>query len=161
MYCKCITHLLDSPDATEAIRNWTYHKQRPVIAAGINVHCSQIPLEIWQRVRHNTNSVEATHWKSNALGRRLPLLRAIFQYVLHSNILPMHYEYIIWILIAYSSATLDKTDIQRCRLRTESGMTHSYRNTSIQSRFQESFRRERKQFRQIYYKCIVNIFKIC
>lgn len=53
------------------------HKGHPVIAAGLNEHCTLMNMDAFQRIRKSTNAVEQTHYKSNSMGRRLSILKAI------------------------------------------------------------------------------------
>ena len=63
--------------SSENVINWAIHKEQSSIASGINRFCSRMDPGLFQKVRNHTNATEQTHYKSNALGRRLPLLRAI------------------------------------------------------------------------------------
>jgi len=119
--------LIESSDSTEAVQNWAVHKQQPVIASGLNRHCSQIPISIWDNIRKNINSVEQTHFRSNTWGRRLPLLRAI-QY----------------------AANLDEIDLKRLNAYQSHGIPISHRNRSLLSRFEEVVRTDvsRRRSRQ-------------
>ncbi len=69
--------LLGSAQSSESVIQWAIHKEHPSIASGINQFCSEMDPTLFKKVRNHTNAVEQTHYKSNALGRRLPLLRAI------------------------------------------------------------------------------------
>jgi hypothetical protein len=59
------------------IINWAIHKEQPSIASGINRFYSRMDSSLFQKVRNHINATEQTHYKSNALGRRLSLLQAI------------------------------------------------------------------------------------
>jgi len=47
-------------------------------------------------------------------------------------------------LTVSSAEIIDRLDVKRYLLKTEEGLAHSYRNTSLQSRFNENLRGERK-----------------
>jgi hypothetical protein len=61
----------------EKVKTWAKHKKDPVIAAGLNQHCSLMPKEVWDRLRTNTNAVEQNYNKFYALGRQRQLVLAI------------------------------------------------------------------------------------
>jgi hypothetical protein len=77
IHSKYITNILGHPDSTRSVRKWAQHKKRAVIASGINKACSLIASDLWDQTTCHTNAVEQTHFKSNSLGRRLTLLKAI------------------------------------------------------------------------------------
>ena len=78
IYWVYITNvLLGSAQSSDSVVNWAIHKEQPSIASGINRFCSEMDPALFEKVRDHTNAAEQTHYKSNALGRRLPLLRAI------------------------------------------------------------------------------------
>jgi hypothetical protein len=62
--------------------HWANHKSYPIIAAGLNKHCSGIPNVVFEQVVNHTNSIEQTHMKSYQGGMKLQLLDAISSYVL-------------------------------------------------------------------------------
>ena len=79
---KYITNaLIGSPLSTKSVVDWAHHKEQRSIASGINPFCSEMDSGLFNEIRKNTNAVEQTHYKSNSLGRRLPLLRAIDMHV--------------------------------------------------------------------------------
>lgn len=49
-------------------------------------------------------------------------------------------------LILRSSQILDQQDVNQLRAKTKFGISHTYRNTSIASRFQEAIRRQGNTF---------------
>jgi hypothetical protein len=59
------------------VQAWAEHKKQPVIKAGLNKSCSNIPATIYDSIRSHTNSAEQSHHKANAAGRRLTLVAAI------------------------------------------------------------------------------------
>jgi hypothetical protein len=59
------------------VQAWAVHKKTPVIKAGLNKHCSNIPVFIYDSIRNHTNSAEQSHHKANAGGKRLTLTAAI------------------------------------------------------------------------------------
>ncbi|KAF2809704.1 uncharacterized protein BDZ99DRAFT_387971, partial [Mytilinidion resinicola] len=118
----------------DKVQGWARHKRHPIIASGLNKYCSDVDPEIWDKLRKNTNATEQTHYKSDSMGRRLSLLRAI------------HYGEI-----------LDRRDYQQEAVRTWHGIGHTYRSTALTTRYEEANRRESK-LSLIHYHCITNIF---
>lgn len=59
------------------IQAWAEHKRQPIIKAGLNKSCSNIPASIYDSIRNHTNSAEQSHHKANAAGKRLTLVAAI------------------------------------------------------------------------------------
>ena len=43
---------------SQSVANWVRHKRHPVIALGLNKHCSLINHKLFDRLRHYTNAVE-------------------------------------------------------------------------------------------------------
>ena len=65
---------------SRSVANWARHKRHPVIASGLNKHCSLINHKLFDRLRHHTNAVEQTANKSYAFGIRQFLLPAVTGY---------------------------------------------------------------------------------
>jgi hypothetical protein len=63
------------------IANWAAHKLIPVIAAGLNQHCSLIPKDVWDTMSPDSNAAEQTAEKSYSYGKGLPLLSAVLRSV--------------------------------------------------------------------------------
>ncbi|KAF2478233.1 uncharacterized protein BDR25DRAFT_309026 [Lindgomyces ingoldianus] len=59
------------------IANWAAHKLIPVIAAGLNQHCSLIPKDVWNTMSPNSNAAEQAAEKSYSYGKGLPVLSAV------------------------------------------------------------------------------------
>ena len=76
-----INALIGSLLSTKSVVEWAHHKEQRSIVLGINPFCSKMDSALFNEIRKNTNAVEQTHYKSNALGRRLLLLQAIEMYV--------------------------------------------------------------------------------
>lgn len=62
------------------ILNWADHKARPVIAAGLNRHCSLMDPECFLKADLTTNASESGHHQVNTTGRYLTLLGAVMKY---------------------------------------------------------------------------------
>ena len=62
---------------TPGIRTWCDHKSHDYIAAGLNENCSLMNRDMFRLIRKQSNAVEATHFKSNSLGRQLTPLKAV------------------------------------------------------------------------------------
>ena len=69
--------LIDMDDVSPAVRAWVSHKKIDIFACGVNRHCSDMPHEQFIETRRHTNAVEVTHHKTNSLGKRLSLLKAV------------------------------------------------------------------------------------
>ncbi|OCK98625.1 uncharacterized protein K441DRAFT_542930, partial [Cenococcum geophilum 1.58] len=52
LYNLLITH------KSRLVANWARHKRHPVIALGLNKHCSLINYELFNRLRYYINAVE-------------------------------------------------------------------------------------------------------
>jgi hypothetical protein len=59
------------------VQAWAEHKKQPVIKAGLNKHCSNIPVFIYNSIQNHTNSAKQSHHKANAGGKQLILTTAI------------------------------------------------------------------------------------
>jgi hypothetical protein len=59
------------------VQAWAEHKKQPVIKAGLNKHCSNIPVFIYNSIWNHTNLAEQSHHKANTGGKRLILTAAI------------------------------------------------------------------------------------
>ena len=81
MYFECIRDrlliYLDPLLYPAAIVNWACNKKTGIFQCGLNKASSSIGSSMWESIEAHTNACEQTHYKSNAFGRWLPLLRAI------------------------------------------------------------------------------------
>jgi hypothetical protein len=59
------------------VQGWASHKKQPIIKAGLNKSCSNIPAFIYDSIRNHTNAAEQSHHKANAAGKRLTLSEAV------------------------------------------------------------------------------------
>jgi hypothetical protein len=64
---------------------WAKHKLHPLIASGLNKHCSLIEKETYDEIRSHTNAVEQSANKSYSVGKRQDLLPAILGFVIYSK----------------------------------------------------------------------------
>ncbi|KAG2000771.1 hypothetical protein GB937_010853, partial [Aspergillus fischeri] len=94
------------------VKAWADHKKQPIIKAGLNKNCSNIPAFIYDSIQNNTNSAEQSHHKANAAGKRLTLTGAI-----------------------QNSAKLDKQDISQYINRIDFGIHHSYRTANMETNY--------------------------
>ncbi|BCR90382.1 uncharacterized protein ACHE_60268A [Aspergillus chevalieri] len=131
--CKCMDDyykLLDllqahETDNADNVFHWAQHKRDPVIAAGLNKHCSLIPSEHWDFIRNSTNTAEQTHNKSYAFGRQQLLLPAVKS---------------AWIL--------DKRDIQQYLGRETFSIFHANRTTNMETHYLRHMQRDFSRKRQ-------------
>jgi hypothetical protein len=77
IFCELVTNVLDSSHYPPPIVEWARHKKIEIFRCGLNKASSNIGPKMWESIEANTNACEQTHYKSNAFGRWLPLLRAI------------------------------------------------------------------------------------
>ncbi|EAW25652.1 uncharacterized protein NFIA_044710 [Aspergillus fischeri NRRL 181] len=124
-----LCNLLIEPE-NEKVQAWAAHKKSPVIKAGLNKHCSNIPVYIYDSIRNHTNSAEQSHHKANAAGRWLTLTAAI-----------------------QNSAKLDRQDILQYINRTDFNIHHSYRTANMETNYLRHMAREvsRKRRRSSTY----------
>jgi hypothetical protein len=59
------------------VQVWAEHKKQPIIKAGLNKHCSNIPAFIYDSIQNHTNSAKQSHHKANTGRKRLILTAAI------------------------------------------------------------------------------------
>ncbi|EYE90581.1 uncharacterized protein EURHEDRAFT_466851, partial [Aspergillus ruber CBS 135680] len=107
------------------VQAWAEHKRQPIIKAGLNKSCSNIPASIYDSIRNHTNSAEQSHHKANAAGKRLTLVAAI-----------------------QNSAKLDKHDVLQYINRTRFGIHHSYRTANMEVNYLRHMAREESQKRR-------------
>ena len=69
--------LLDYWFHNSDIQKWCKHKKIDVVIANYNIECTYMNKTIFARIKKHINAVETTHHKSNALERRLTLLKTI------------------------------------------------------------------------------------
>ena len=62
------------------VANWARYKRHPVIALGLNKHCSLINYKLFNRLRYYTNAVEQTVNKLYAFSIRQFLLPTVIRY---------------------------------------------------------------------------------
>ncbi|KAF1808090.1 hypothetical protein P152DRAFT_256677 [Eremomyces bilateralis CBS 781.70] len=103
------------------IQQWVRHKRHPVIAAGLNRACSDMDPNVFDSVLKHTNAVEQAANKSYAPGKRQDLLIAIKH-----------------------AQTRDKRDLDQYRIREDHNMTHVQRNTTLQARYEEQMRKDKR-----------------
>ena len=108
-YCNTNVILLEFENPT--IANWAAHKKHPVIAAGLNMHCSRIPNAIYGTLRRHTNAVEQSANQSYSYGTRQWLLPAIL-----------------------NAQKLDQRHAAQYVARKEWGISHTYRSTALRER---------------------------
>ncbi len=66
---------------SQSVANWARYKRHPVIALGLNKHCSLINHKLFNKLRHYTNAVEQSANKSYAFGiQQFLLLPAVTRY---------------------------------------------------------------------------------
>ena len=65
---------------SQLVANWARHKRHPVIASGLNKHCSLINHKLFNKLRHHINAVKQSANKSYAFGIQQFLLPAIAKY---------------------------------------------------------------------------------
>jgi len=109
----------------EKVQHWAEHKKQPVIKAGLNKHCSNIPLHIYDSIRSHTNSVEQPHHELNASGKRLTLTEAI-----------------------QNSAKLDKQDVIQYINQTDFNIHHSYQTANMETNYLRQMAQEESRKRR-------------
>ncbi|CAG8980989.1 hypothetical protein HYALB_00013550 [Hymenoscyphus albidus] len=124
-YFELCDLLIDSEYSSKQVVDWTKHKQHECIASGINPHCTGIQNELFERTRRHTNAVEQTHFKSNSLGKRLSLLKAV--------------KY---------GELLYRRDMNQYKGKVEHGVNHTWRSNALSARFAISEAKERRKRRQ-------------
>ncbi|EAW17145.1 uncharacterized protein NFIA_005070 [Aspergillus fischeri NRRL 181] len=107
------------------VKAWADHKKQPIIKAGLNKNCSNIPAFIYNSIQNNTNSAEQSHHKANAAGKCLTLTGAI-----------------------QNSAKLDKQDIGQYINRIDFGIHHSYRTANMETNYLRHMSREESRKRR-------------
>jgi len=65
---------------SQSVTNWARYKRHPVIALGLNKHCSLINHRLFNRLQHHINAVEQTANKLYAFGIQQFLLPAVIRY---------------------------------------------------------------------------------
>ncbi|OAF57839.1 hypothetical protein VC83_05497 [Pseudogymnoascus destructans] len=129
-YFELCNLIISDKQSTEQIRFWAIHKKQLCIASGLNASCSLMDNELFFQIRRHTNAVEKTHWKSTSLGKQLSILKAI-----------------------QMGQILDETDLKQYLGKVTHGVNHSWRSSSLSSRYalQESRHRRKRQRHETDY----------
>ncbi|OXV07071.1 hypothetical protein Egran_05164, partial [Elaphomyces granulatus] len=119
--CDLLMNRETNPKVVEFVR----HKRNPDIACGLNKFCSQIPGEIFDRVRHHTNAAEQSHNKAYSFGRRQTLLQGLT-----------------------SGWKLDRRDVDQHKARSDFGIRHAYRTDDMEANYSRHQKREETRRRR-------------
>ena len=112
------------------IQFWAKHKMNQSIRCGLNQAYSEIAIEDWQRMSHQTNTAESNHNRGYRFsGRYLPILTCILK-----------------------NAELDQLSITQSDIFSTFGMESSYRAVSHESRMARQITKTSKLY--YYYSMI-------
>lgn len=111
---------------SQPIANWAIHKRHPVIASGLNKHCSLVNHKLFDSLRHHTNAVEQTANKSYAFSVRQYLLPAIL-----------------------GARKIDRRDVDQYFAGNQYGISHTQRGISMLSRYADHMTREKRKRKEI------------
>jgi hypothetical protein len=77
--------LINLERGTLKMQLWAKHKKHPLIASGLNKHCSLMKKETYEEFRSHTNAAEQSANKSYSVGKRQDLLAAVWGFVVYSK----------------------------------------------------------------------------
>jgi hypothetical protein len=119
------------------VRNWAGYLQQETIAAGLNKYCSRIDPELFDRIRKNSNAVEAAHHRANSTGKRCSLLQAVLKYVASSS-----QTFRKQTKQFNSSERLDREEIQQLTAKSTQLVDLTWRNKAFSDRYETAMTRK-------------------